>query len=82
MPRVNKFVFNILSSCRLYNGVNLSSDKDLQETFIDYKDKQIIYCDDYLPKDDGIFKCVCKVSLFHQHPLNMNFFFELLNHFH
>jgi hypothetical protein len=51
MSRLNKFIFNILSSSRSYNEVSLTSNKDIQKTFIDFKNTQLIYCADYFLKD-------------------------------
>ena len=53
MPRLNKFTFNIRSSSHFYNQINLSNE-DIQKTFRNFKDKQIISCADYFSKNaDG-----------------------------
>jgi hypothetical protein len=47
MPRLNKFTFNICSSNHFYNQINLPSNEDIQHTFRDFKNNQIISCVDY-----------------------------------
>ncbi|CAF3166347.1 unnamed protein product [Rotaria sp. Silwood2] len=50
MPRLRKFTFNIRSSIRLHNEIDLPSNKDIQKTFINIIDNQVISCVDYFPK--------------------------------
>ncbi|CAF3327609.1 unnamed protein product [Rotaria sp. Silwood2] len=47
MPQLNKFTFNIRSTVRLHNEINLLSKEDIQYTFNDFENKQIISCVDY-----------------------------------
>ncbi len=42
MPQLNKFVFNIRSTILLPNEIELPSNEDIQNTFKDFKDDQII----------------------------------------
>jgi hypothetical protein len=56
MPLLNKFTFNICSSTRFYNKFNLPSNEYIQETFKDFKNKQIISSIDYF-KERGYSQC-------------------------
>ncbi|CAF4241491.1 unnamed protein product [Rotaria magnacalcarata] len=47
MPQINKFTFNIRSSMSLRNQINLLSNEDIQYTFNDFQNNQIISCVDY-----------------------------------
>ncbi|CAF4180285.1 unnamed protein product [Rotaria sordida] len=47
MSQLNKFVFNIRSTIHLHNEIELPSNEDIQNTFKDFKDDQIISCIDY-----------------------------------
>ncbi|CAF3899083.1 unnamed protein product [Rotaria sordida] len=47
MPLLSKFTFNIRSFSPCYNQINLPSNEDIQKTFRDFKDQQIIYCANY-----------------------------------
>ncbi|CAF3184626.1 unnamed protein product [Rotaria socialis] len=47
MPKLNKFKFNIRSTVRLDNQINLLSNEDIQYTFNDFPNNQIISCVDY-----------------------------------
>jgi hypothetical protein len=47
MLQLNKFVFNIRSTILLPNEIELPSNEDIQNTFKDFKDDQIISCVDY-----------------------------------
>ncbi|CAF4367131.1 unnamed protein product, partial [Rotaria sordida] len=50
LPQLNNFTFNIRSLSSFYNEINLPLNEDIQKTFRDFKDKQIIYWTDYFPK--------------------------------
>jgi hypothetical protein len=50
MPQLNKFTFNIRSTFRLQNQVDLLSNEDIQHTFNDFQNNQIISCVDYFSK--------------------------------
>ncbi len=53
MPQLNKFMFNIRSSISVENQINLPSNEDIQYTFKDFQNNQIISID-YFPKaQDG-----------------------------
>ncbi|CAF0903123.1 unnamed protein product [Rotaria sordida] len=47
MPKLNKFTFNIRSTVRLNNQINLPSNEDIQYTFNHFPNNQIISCVDY-----------------------------------
>jgi hypothetical protein len=47
MPKLNKFTFNIRSTVRLDNQINLLSNEDIQYTFNDFRNNQIISWVDY-----------------------------------
>ncbi|CAF0723902.1 unnamed protein product [Rotaria sp. Silwood1] len=47
MPRLKKFIFNIRSTICLRNQINLPSIEDIQHTFKDCPNNQIISCVDY-----------------------------------
>ncbi|CAF1372803.1 unnamed protein product [Rotaria magnacalcarata] len=44
MPQLNKFTFNIRVFNHISNKINLPSNEDIQYTFKDFKDNQIISC--------------------------------------
>jgi hypothetical protein len=50
MPLLNEFTFNIRSFSRFYNKMNLPSNEDIQHTFKDFQNKQIISSTDYFQK--------------------------------
>jgi hypothetical protein len=50
MPRLNKFLFNIRSIIDFNNQISLLTNDDIQRTFINFKDNQIISCVNYFPK--------------------------------
>jgi hypothetical protein len=47
MSQLNKLLFNICSFISLKNQINLPSNEDIQYTFRDFKNDQIISCVDY-----------------------------------
>ncbi|CAF4418073.1 unnamed protein product, partial [Rotaria sp. Silwood2] len=51
MPLLNKFTFNIVTSTRFYNQINLPSNDYIQETFKDFENKQIISSVDYFQQN-------------------------------
>ena len=51
MPLLNKFTFNIVTSTRFYNQINLPSNKYIQQTFTNFENKQIISSVDYIQKN-------------------------------
>ena len=74
MPQFYKFTFNIRSSSRFYNEVNLPSDEYMQETFRDFKDKQIHYVD-YFPKAK---EARCHI---YSYPYKLNHYKNVTNNF-
>ncbi|CAF3467122.1 unnamed protein product [Rotaria sp. Silwood1] len=79
MPRLNKFTFNINSNIRLYNQIDLLLNEDIQHTFEEFKDNQIVSCVNYFPKiqEDGLFKYVYEISLSDEHPFEHKFFLRI-----
>jgi len=53
MPQLNKFMFNIRSSISVENQINLPSNEDIQYTFKDFKNNQIISID-FFPKAQDV----------------------------
>ncbi|CAF0952712.1 unnamed protein product [Rotaria sordida] len=52
LPLLNKFTFNIHSSTSFYTKFNLPSNEYIQETFKDFKNKQIISSIDYFEEKE------------------------------
>jgi hypothetical protein len=50
MPLLNKFTFDIRSTFHLHNQISLLSNEDIQHTFNDFQNNQIISCVDYFFK--------------------------------
>jgi hypothetical protein len=50
MPQLNNFTFYFRSLSSFYNEISLPSNEDIQKTFIDFNDKQIICSTDYFPE--------------------------------
>ncbi|CAM4862594.1 unnamed protein product [Rotaria socialis] len=75
MTQLNNFPFNIRSSSSFYNEIDLPSNEDIQKTFIDFNDKQIIYWINYFPS--GIYEYVCLVLLFNEHSFEHGSFFRI-----
>jgi hypothetical protein len=75
MSQLNKFTFNIRSSSSFYNEINLPENEDIQKTFIDFNDKQIIYWADYFPK---IKKGYCHI---YSYPYKLKYYHEITNNF-
>ena len=67
MPKLNKFVFSIHSNLYLDDLIHLPSNEDIQRTFKDLEDHQIISYIDYFPND--------KIGQCHiySHPYTMNY---------
>ncbi|CAF1975259.1 unnamed protein product [Rotaria magnacalcarata] len=91
MSRLNIFTFNIRSSSRFYNQINLPSNENIQNTFrADEKGHCHIYSYPYKLNyydgitnnfPGGIFKYVRKVSLFDEHPFEHEFFLRIAQSF-
>ncbi|CAF4128342.1 unnamed protein product [Rotaria sp. Silwood2] len=75
MPQLNKFTFNIHSLSSFYNEINLPSNEDIQKTFRDFNDKQIIYWADYFPKEK---KGYCRI---YSYPYKWKYYDEITNNF-
>jgi hypothetical protein len=75
LPRLNKFVFNIRSLSCFSNETNLPSNEDIQNTFIDFKDQQIIYCADYFPKEKK-----CRYDIY-SYPYKLKYYYGITSNF-
>jgi hypothetical protein len=75
MLKLNKFTFNILSSSRFYNEINLQSNEFIQKTFSDFTDKQIIYCADYFRRKK---KGQCHI---YSYPYKLKYYDDITNNF-
>ena len=75
MTKLNKFTFNIRSIIRLNNQINLPSNEDIQNTFRNFKNNQIISNVDYFSK----------ANLFHCHiysyPYTWTYYDNITNNF-
>ncbi|CAF0968699.1 unnamed protein product [Rotaria sordida] len=67
--------FKILLATFFYNEINLPSNEDIQKTFKDFKDKQIIYWSDYFPKEK---KGYCRI---YSYPYTLKYYDDITNHF-
>jgi hypothetical protein len=74
MPRLNKFVFNIRSIIRGHVPDNSPSNADIQHTFKDFKDTQIISCVDYFSSTEG----QCHV---YSYPYTLEYYDKITNNF-
>ncbi|UJR09953.1 hypothetical protein I4U23_014176, partial [Adineta vaga] len=88
MLQLKKFTFNIRSDIRLHDQTNLLSNEDIQCTFNDFIDNEIITSVDYFLEIErannfpgGIFKYVRKIELFDTRPFQHNFFFRISQSF-
>ncbi|CAF4754119.1 unnamed protein product [Rotaria sp. Silwood1] len=85
MPKLNKFTFNI----RLFNHhpdqINIPSNEDIQYTFNDFKNNQIISCIDYYQEKRysycELFKNVYRVSVFDERSFEHEFFLQIAQSF-
>jgi hypothetical protein len=68
MPQLNKFTFNIHSLSSFYTEINLPSNENIQKTFRDFNDKQIIYWADYFPKEKKGYRRI------YSYPYTMNYY--------
>ncbi|CAF4196107.1 unnamed protein product [Rotaria sp. Silwood2] len=75
MPQLNKFTFNICSLSSFYNDINLPSNEDIQKTFSNFNDKQIIYWTDYFPK---VKKGYCHI---YSYPYQLKYYNKITNNF-
>ncbi|CAF1325885.1 unnamed protein product [Rotaria sordida] len=75
MSRLNKFIFNIFSSFNIHNETDQLSNEDIQCTFTDFKDNQIISCIDYFP---NVSKGQCRV---YSYPFTIRCYKSITNKF-
>ncbi|CAF0989018.1 unnamed protein product [Rotaria magnacalcarata] len=75
MPQLNKFTFNICSLSSFYNEINLPSNEDIQKTFRDFNNKEIIYWADYFPERR---KGHCRI---YSYPYKWKYYDDITNHF-
>ncbi len=75
MPQLNKFTFNIRSLSNFYDEINLPSNEDIQKTFTNFKDKQIIYWTDYFPKRK---QGDCRI---YSYPYTLKYYNDVTNNF-
>ena len=75
MLLLNKFTFNIRSSSRFYNEINLPENEHIQKTFSDFNDKQIIYWADYFPK---LKQGDCRI---YSYPNTLKYYDDVTNNF-
>jgi len=76
MPFLNKFTFNICSLNWFYNRTNLPSNEEIQCSFRDWKDHQIIIsCIDYF-QERYYSQC-----LIYSYPYKLEYYNDITNHF-
>jgi len=75
MPQLNKLTFSICSLSSFYNEINLPSNEDLQKTFSDFNDKQIIHWTDYFPEQKQGY---CHI---YSYPYKLEYYNEITNNF-
>ncbi|CAF3720841.1 unnamed protein product [Rotaria sp. Silwood1] len=70
MPQLNILTFNIRSTVRLHNQINLLSNEDIQYTFNDFQNNQIITCVDYFSEIERgqchIYSCPYELKEYHK----------------
>ncbi|CAF1492795.1 unnamed protein product [Rotaria sordida] len=75
MPQLNKFTFNIRSFKPSPNLINLPSNEDIQHTFKEFKNNQIISCVDYFQKRQ------CGCCHVYSYPYRMKYYDNITNNF-
>ena len=75
MPQLNKFTFNIRSFKLSPNRINLPSNEDVQHTFKEFKNNQIISCVDYFEKRQ------CNSCHIYSYPYRMEYYDNITNNF-
>ncbi|CAF3334282.1 unnamed protein product [Rotaria sp. Silwood2] len=75
MPLLNTLTFNIHSSIYFNNQIDLISNEDIQKTFKNFKQNEIISCVDYFPKAK---KCQCHI---YSHPYKLKHYYNITNNF-
>ncbi|CAF1230165.1 unnamed protein product, partial [Rotaria sordida] len=75
MLQLNKFAFNIRSFESSYNLINLPSNEDIQHTFKEFKNNQIVSCVDYFQKRQ------CGSCHIYSYPYRMKYYDDITNNF-
>lgn len=75
LPRLKRFCFNIRSIIRAWNQIDISSDEDLQKTFQDFQDQQIVSCVIIFPEEKQAY---CHV---YSRPYTIRCYDDVANHF-
>ncbi|CAF3637389.1 unnamed protein product [Rotaria sp. Silwood1] len=75
MTRLKKFTFNIRSIVSLSNQVNLPSNEDIQNTFRNFQNNQIISCVNYFSKADEFH---CHI---YSYPYTLAYYNDITNSF-
>ncbi|CAF4267259.1 unnamed protein product [Rotaria magnacalcarata] len=75
MPRLERFEFYICSGIAVRNRIYLPSKEDIQHTFRDFKDDQVISYVDYFQKDPYSF---CHIYLY---PGQLKYYYNVTNNF-
>jgi hypothetical protein len=75
LPQLNNFVFNIRSIISINNQISLPSNDDIQRTFANLTNHQIISCVDYFPKEE---RGECHI---YSYPYTMNYYYNITNNF-
>ncbi|CAF3169754.1 unnamed protein product [Rotaria sp. Silwood2] len=75
MPRLNQFTFYISSSMFTRNKLNLPSTEDIQRTFIDFPNNEIVSYVDYFPKAE---RGLCHI---YSYPSVMECYSDISNNF-
>ncbi|CAF3780113.1 unnamed protein product [Rotaria sp. Silwood1] len=75
MTKLKKFIFNIRSIIPFHNQINLLSNEDIQYTFRNFKDSQVISCIDYFPEANA---CHCHI---YSYPYTLTYYNDITNNF-
>ncbi|CAF5016882.1 unnamed protein product, partial [Rotaria sp. Silwood1] len=75
LPRLNQFTFNIHLFNRSSNQNNIRLDKDIQNTFKDFMNNQIISCADYFQESHYNY------CLIYSHPYRLKHYDNISNNF-
>ncbi|CAF1646068.1 unnamed protein product [Rotaria sp. Silwood1] len=85
VPRLERFEFYICSGIYLRNQIYLPSKEDIQHTFRDFKDDQVISYVDYFQEEPYslcvLFTCVRKISLYDERSFEHKFFLRIAQSF-
>jgi hypothetical protein len=75
MTKLNKFTFSIRSIPRLNKQINFPSNEDIQYTFRNFKNSQIISCVDLFPEANELH---CHI---YSYPYTLAYYDDITNHF-